>query len=846
MATVEVTVSGLVGDGLVLQNKGGDDLAIDGDGTFAFAESVPYGTAFDVTVLIQPTSPSQICVVTDGTGTVDERLVHVTVDCTIGKYKVGGVVSGFKGVGLELQNNGGDDLVITENGSFSFAMPLDSGEEFAVTVKSQPTGPSQTCVVTSGTGSVTSSHVTTVMVDCTVDTFTIGGTVSGLTGTVVLQNNLGDNLPLTANGAFTFATPIDSGATYSVTVLTQPTSPHQTCAVTNASGQVWNGDVTNVRVVCSVNAYLIGGTVSGLAGTNLVLQNNGGDDLTLNANGMFAFATPVLSGGTFAVTIKDQPTNPWQTCTVAGGTGSVVGANVSTVMIDCTTNLYTVGGNVTGLDGTGLQLSFNGGTPLPINANGTYAFPTSFPSGTSYTVTVVAQPTDNWQTCTVNNHMGTVGGTDVTNVDVSCVTNTYTISGTVTGLAGGGLVLQNNGSDDLAVPTAGPIAFTTKVASGQPYSVSVLVQPSSPWQTCVVTNAAGTVAGADITDVTVTCTTNMYSVGGTISGLTGTVVLRNNGGDDLTLMSNGPFTFQTELASNSTYLVTVVTPGTPAQTCTVAPGTGSGTVTNADVTSVVVICNGTRTYNFTGAIESFTVPGGVTSIRIDASGAQGGTATYSSAPPGGLGAFASGTFTVTPSQSLRVIVGGAGVVPTGGCGYLNGGGGGGSFVWDPLSTTAPLIVAGGGGGSGSCATGTAGPGLALPPGSGNGGTCGPFNNGNGTGGGGAGWLTNGVGASITSCGQGAAALTPLNGGTGGAPTMNTCYQNGAGGFGGGGGGGGNCGGGGGGGGYSGGNGGSNVLVGGSQSTGGTSFNAGTNQTNTAGVRAGNGVVTISW
>ena len=43
-------------------------------------------------------------------------------------------------------------------------------------------------------------------------TYTIGGTVSGLTGTgLVLADNGGDNLPVTANGAFTFATPVTSG-----------------------------------------------------------------------------------------------------------------------------------------------------------------------------------------------------------------------------------------------------------------------------------------------------------------------------------------------------------------------------------------------------------------------------------------------------------------------------------------------------------------------------------------------------------------------------------------------------------------------------------------------------------
>ena len=64
--------------------------------------------------------------------------------------------------------------------------------------------------------------------------YTVGGTVSGLSGTVVLQDNGGDNLSVTANGSFTFATSLASGAAYSVTVKTNPAS--QTCTVTSGSG----------------------------------------------------------------------------------------------------------------------------------------------------------------------------------------------------------------------------------------------------------------------------------------------------------------------------------------------------------------------------------------------------------------------------------------------------------------------------------------------------------------------------------------------------------------------------------------------------------------------------------
>ncbi len=83
-------------------------------------------------------------------------------------------------------------------------------------------------------------------------TYTIGGTVSGLSGTLVLQNNGGDDLTITADGAFTFNTALADGSTYSVTILTSPVL--QNCTVTNGSGTINGADVTDVSVNCADNA----------------------------------------------------------------------------------------------------------------------------------------------------------------------------------------------------------------------------------------------------------------------------------------------------------------------------------------------------------------------------------------------------------------------------------------------------------------------------------------------------------------------------------------------------------------------------------------------------------------
>jgi 6-phosphogluconolactonase len=82
--------------------------------------------------------------------------------------------------------------------------------------------------------------------------------------------------------------------------------------------------------------FTIGGTVSGLTGTGLVLQNNAGNNLTVGANGNFTFTQSLQTGATYNVTVSAQPTNPSQTCSITGGSGTVASAAITSVNVTCT------------------------------------------------------------------------------------------------------------------------------------------------------------------------------------------------------------------------------------------------------------------------------------------------------------------------------------------------------------------------------------------------------------------------------------------------------------------------------------------------------------------------------
>ena len=267
--------------------------------------------------------------------------------------------------------------------------------------------------------------------------------MTGLRGSgLVLRLNGTEDVLVPASGPFAFTTRIAAGAPYLVTVALQPATPSQTCSVASGQGTMGAADLGIVLVTCSVDAYAVGGTVSGLQGRGLVLRNNGNDDLPVLADGTFAFPAKVASGAGYSVTVAQQPTGPAQSCTVSTGSGTVGGAAVGSVAVRCDTNAFAIPGVVTGLSGAGLTLamSLDGGPAeeLVIRANGAFAFTRPGLAGSTYLVTVKSQPTSPWQTCAVSGGTGVMSG-PVAGLAVSCTTNLYLVGGTVSGLAGTGL-----------------------------------------------------------------------------------------------------------------------------------------------------------------------------------------------------------------------------------------------------------------------------------------------------------------------------------------------------------------------------------------------------------------------
>lgn len=204
---------------------------------------------------------------------VQPSLTHQTV------YKIGGEVTGLVSP-VQLINNSRDTLWVKPGDAaiFWFTNGLFSGENYVVTAHSKE-GSGQYCFISpNGKGVVESMDVGTVKVMCTLDrsndpftvrpggggggvrvsqeTYTIGGTVSNLLGTLVLRNNGADDLVLNGSGSFIFSTKLANGSNYSVTVHANPGSPEQICEISDGSGRVSGEHVASISIVCRTTSTL--------------------------------------------------------------------------------------------------------------------------------------------------------------------------------------------------------------------------------------------------------------------------------------------------------------------------------------------------------------------------------------------------------------------------------------------------------------------------------------------------------------------------------------------------------------------------------------------------------------
>ncbi len=357
--------------------------------------------------------------------------------------------------------------------------------------------------------------------------YSVGGTVSGLSGTVVLADNGSDTLSVSANGSFTFGTQLAGGAAYAVTVQSNPSG--QTCTVSDGSGTVGSANVTNVAISCATAGS--GGGPGPLPGETLI-----GSDGFNRANGALGAGWTDDSDGGLSI-VSDQVVGN-------GGnsgdlrTGESYPSDQFSQLVVGSTQLSggqwigpAVRMQASGQSGyVGFYYANNGGGPV---------------------LMLFLRNGGNWKQLGSTYNSGALSAG--TQLQVTAVGSTISL-------------LENG--------VARVTATDSTLTGGVPGILASGSADAGAWSGGSVGSGSG--SGG-----------TTYSVGGTVSGLSGTVVLQDNGSDSLSVTANGSFTFATQLASGAAYAVTVQT-NPSGQTCTVSDG--SGTVSSANVTNVAISC----------------------------------------------------------------------------------------------------------------------------------------------------------------------------------------------------------------------------------------------------------------
>jgi uncharacterized repeat protein (TIGR03803 family) len=345
-----------------------------------------------------------------------------------------------------------------------------------------------------------------------------------------------------------------------------------------------------ISAAAAATAYAVQGTVTGLgAGASMVLHEATLGDLIVAGNGTFRFKPSLSSGTAFLVTVTTQPTG--ETCTVAAAAGTVATSDVS-VLVTCDVSSLTLGGKVTGLAPTG-QLTLRNGPQETLTVsgggNGSLQFLTSVPLHGSYSISVVAAPAG--ESCSVTNGSGADVLAAVSNIDVVCAVESFSLSGTVSGLMSSQQVTLMNGAASDTVTLSGgsgsAFEFPARVPYGGAFSVTVASQPTD--ERCAVTNFARSGVTANVTSVHVTCAQGRAVISGTLTGLAAgrQVTVLNNAADPLRLTADGGFSFSTPVPFGGDSVISI-TAQPAGQNCTMSDATHA--LVAADVTDVSIVC----------------------------------------------------------------------------------------------------------------------------------------------------------------------------------------------------------------------------------------------------------------
>ena len=578
-----------------------------GQNTFGFTTPVPHGSNVEVAILS----------VTDGLNcsssnnvlsnvTADDN--SIVIDCGPNLYTVNFEVRGLGSTGgvLALLQNDLQQTIdqVSTNGDavVPFTQKISHGSPYQVIIEVSPA--SHNCTL-SGNSSGTLLSDITVTLSCTLRTFGVSATVSGIAtppetvGLQLVVNGSAVNDEITLDESNSSANPlafqsqVGYGSSVTANILVQPSG--KTCNASSINSIQGNAVIA---IVCSQNTFTVGGTILNLNNDITIANNGTGNQVISPAQPDPTFSFTVPEGGSYNITVVSQPQG--QFCTVTNGVGSSVTQDISNISINCVPT-FDVSILVNTL-GTGesvdIELSSSGQKPdissiVPF-VNGTTLFPNfSVAMGDTLTIRVVNSPVG--RSCSV------VGGTNIDNVQadttvtIDCPLIEYPFESVISGLPSGETLSIRLDIDQQPRETSSYSAgenrysFTTRIPHGSTFSLNIVQQPVS--FTCEFRGNKDVtitdIADGPVGNYTIDCFGNTYQISGTVFNLNGRVLLLNNAVDTLIINDTGDFPFSFTVNYGDDYNISVGSEPL-RQKCSVQNGSGSNVI--GDVSGVIVNC----------------------------------------------------------------------------------------------------------------------------------------------------------------------------------------------------------------------------------------------------------------
>ena len=448
-------------------------------------------------------------------------------------FSITGVISGAGGSGATVTLSGASSASVVANSSGAYAFSNLANGSYTVT----PTKAGATFTPASQAVTINGANGAANFAS-SAQTFTITGTVSG---------SGGSGATVTLSGASTGSTTASSTGTYSFTGLVNGsytvtpsktgftfTPPSQAVTVNGANG-------TANFSSASTATFTISGTISGAGGATATVQLTGASTATVTASSTGAYTFTGLANGSYTVT----PAKTGFTFTPASQAVTLSGAN-KTANFSSTAQSFNITGIISGSGGSGATVILTGAKTATATANssGAYSF-TGLANG-AYTVA----PTKTGFSFTPASQAVTISGANGT---ANFATQTFTISGTISGAGGPSATVKLTGASTATVTanSAGSYSFTALVNG------SYTVTPSKTGFTFAPANQAVTISGANKIANFSSSITPTFSITGTISGSGAsgaTVTLTGAATATVTASATGVYTF-TGLA-NGSYTVT--------------------------------------------------------------------------------------------------------------------------------------------------------------------------------------------------------------------------------------------------------------------------------------------------